>query len=204
MGRVFTLTSVTSLLLCLGTIVLWKLSYRVAASLRHRSHSGRVVIVESRRGILIWECMSQEADPRFGCGFWTYNERLDRPWASDWYWADSYVFGGQRHIAGITAAWGERLTPGLSDDPLRTTVTTSYTAWGISVPLAYIVSAFALPPIIWGTLRFRARRRMLNSRCVRCGYALAGNVSGTCPECGTRVTAPPRKLTQKAVPQCNE
>lgn len=48
--------------------------------------------------------------------------------------------------------------------------------------------AFAIYPVlafIRGPLRrYRRRRRGL---CVRCGYNLTGNVSGICPECGTRI-----------------
>lgn len=33
---------------------------------------------------------------------------------------------------------------------------------------------------------WRQRRRMLH-RCEYCGYNLSGNLSGVCPECGTRI-----------------
>lgn len=45
---------------------------------------------------------------------------------------------------------------------------------------AYPVLAFARGPV----RRWRRRRKGL---CVKCGYDLTGNVSGVCPECGTKV-----------------
>jgi len=44
-------------------------------------------------------------------------------------------------------------------------------------------------------LRARARRARRDARvrlghCAACDYDLTGNVSGVCPECGTRVLAP--------------
>ena len=38
------------------------------------------------------------------------------------------------------------------------------------------------------------RRRAAENRCLACGYDLRGNVSGVCPECGTR-TGGPRRMT---------
>jgi hypothetical protein len=43
-----------------------------------------------------------------------------------------------------------------------------------------------LEPSGWAEKR-RVRRRELG-QCVMCGYSLIGNVSGTCPECGTATT----------------
>jgi hypothetical protein len=48
------------------------------------------------------------------------------------------------------------------------------------VLLAYPALAFIRGPL----RRFRRRRKGL---CVRCAYNLTGNVSGTCPECGSQV-----------------
>jgi hypothetical protein len=35
----------------------------------------------------------------------------------------------------------------------------------------------------------RPRKRTRKDICAKCGYSLIGNVSGTCPECGTMITA---------------
>ena len=57
------------------------------------------------------------------------------------------------------------------------------------VPYGLAVAASAAVPGLWcgltvfGYRRLRHRRR--RGLCERCGYDLTGNVSGTCPECGT-------------------
>jgi len=40
---------------------------------------------------------------------------------------------------------------------------------------------------IWSRLRYSGLRRQMGL-CVRCGYDLTGNMTGTCPECGTPTT----------------
>jgi hypothetical protein len=59
------------------------------------------------------------------------------------------------------------------------------------VPQWLAVCFFALWPLLW--LAFRSRRlyarrcRRRLGLCLRCGYDLRGNTSGTCSECGTAV-----------------
>jgi hypothetical protein len=55
------------------------------------------------------------------------------------------------------------------------------------VPLAVGASWLAARP-----KRRREARRAANC-CTSCGYVLTGNVSGVCPECGTKVDRPPAK-----------
>lgn len=60
----------------------------------------------------------------------------------------------------------------------------------------WAVATASLTPVAWGAHRRRRRRRRGRSGlCRECGYSLAGNVSGVCPECGTRTgpasAAPP-------------
>jgi len=66
------------------------------------------------------------------------------------------------------------------------------TRFDIWVPLWIPFLFVALPT---GVLWYRDRcRRILPGRCQKCGYNLTGNVSGVCPECGTRIqTVEPRK-----------
>ena len=51
--------------------------------------------------------------------------------------------------------------------------------------VAFLFGACAAGPLLRGPVRrwHRARRGL----CVRCGYDLTGNISGVCPECGTRI-----------------
>ena len=58
-------------------------------------------------------------------------------------------------------------------------------------PLWSLTALFATYPTIAffrGPVRRWRRRR--NGWCVDCGYDLTGNVSGICPECGTRIQQP--------------
>jgi hypothetical protein len=61
-----------------------------------------------------------------------------------------------------------------------------------SVPIGALAVPFAIPPLAWALWyyrRDRLRRRVAEGRCAKCGYALTGNISGKCPECGTPITA---------------
>jgi hypothetical protein len=57
-------------------------------------------------------------------------------------------------------------------------------------------ASLAWPLLLFGSagvwLAIRARRRPAEpGRCPRCDYDLTGNVSGVCPECGTKLAKPP-------------
>ena len=62
--------------------------------------------------------------------------------------------------------------------------------WDFKLPLHFpffalvaIVVVPILPPVI-------KRKRRKRGLCVKCEYDLRGNVSGVCPECGTKIEAP--------------
>ena len=67
-------------------------------------------------------------------------------------------------------------------------ITPDVDVYGASAPLLglfLIFGAFPVYAFVMGPLqRFRHGRRGL---CVQCGYDLAGNTSGVCPECGTAI-----------------
>jgi len=54
-------------------------------------------------------------------------------------------------------------------------------------PLWIPVLVFLVVPAISAGRLVRHRYRRRHNLCVKCGYSLEGNVSGTCPECGTVV-----------------
>ena len=51
----------------------------------------------------------------------------------------------------------------------------------------FVVLFCIYPTIAFVRGPVRRWRRLRTGRCVRCGYNLAGNVSGRCPECGTEI-----------------
>jgi ABC-type ATPase with predicted acetyltransferase domain len=56
--------------------------------------------------------------------------------------------------------------------------------------LLRVAAILTLLPLVWlYGLHWRDRRaqRIAAGRCATCGYSLTGNLSGICPECGTRV-----------------
>ena len=65
------------------------------------------------------------------------------------------------------------------------------TMYAVSCPSSLVLALLAAYPtvaFIRGPVRRYGRRR--KGLCVKCGYDLTGNVSGTCPECGTEVKHP--------------
>lgn len=67
--------------------------------------------------------------------------------------------------------------------------------WGaVSFPIWMLVATLLLPPGVAYVLGpVRRRRRKARGLCVQCGYALIGNTSARCPECGTGVLATARR-----------
>ncbi len=58
----------------------------------------------------------------------------------------------------------------------------------IDTPLLPWAMIFSIWPSLW-LIRYPARRkksRMRRGLCLKCGYNLAGNTTGVCPECGTQ------------------
>ena len=48
---------------------------------------------------------------------------------------------------------------------------------------------------VWWAIRARAKPAMNRSKCSNCGYNLTGNLSGVCPECGTKLPTNPEAVT---------
>lgn len=64
-----------------------------------------------------------------------------------------------------------------------------------------VVGLFMLPLLrvtVWLRQSLRASHRRRQGRCISCGYNLAGNTSGTCPECGMRLHQKISKTTASA------
>ncbi len=83
--------------------------------------------------------------------------------------------------AGPVAEW--RLVPAVLRDGARLTVT---------VPLWIPVVVLGLAALVF----WRYDRAPAPGHCQKCGYDLTGNVSGTCPECGTPCPADAQTATR--------
>ncbi len=67
----------------------------------------------------------------------------------------------------------------------------SWLNWNIPCWLVLLLTA-VLPVLLFiSVVRRRSilSARMKNGSCLKCGYSLTGNVSGTCPECGMEIAA---------------
>jgi len=81
---------------------------------------------------------------------------------------------------------------------MRQTCMTSYAAtartWTVSCAAWFpFALSLAFATLVGGRTYYRYRRRRssrLHGHCVKCGYDLAGNLSGRCPECGTPTDSP--------------
>jgi hypothetical protein len=197
-----------SLLLCVATAALWVRSYwrvdslmlfpveyqRTTLWIDHRTtitqRSGRVYEADSRHGSLrllflyddggsyvrgeypaLWSSEDEEA----------VIERWS-PTATHWPGfalearpVPLFVYNGPAWMPG---------DPPLPPPPVGYTVRALYTPWLFWTFVTALLPAWAL--------RHRLRRlpRQSARRCLHCGYDLTGNVSGVCPECGTRRGSP--------------
>ena len=66
--------------------------------------------------------------------------------------------------------------------PEQQSVAMALVVVGVAVAVSGYVMALS-PLIRWGKQRERVKRGL----CPTCGYDFTGNVSGVCPECGTRL-----------------
>ena len=161
--RLLDLVTVLSTLLCATACVLWARSHMAGTSLL-RYDPPRVLDVISAGGLLRvgWgEMTSAEHAPPPG---WTVSRSSDdlRP-------GTTLGFGYER--------W-RRQSPGLSADTRLLTLP----YWSLALCSAGPPAARAWS---WRRRRHRARAGL----CPACAYDLTGNVSGTCPECGTPAPA---------------
>jgi hypothetical protein len=59
--------------------------------------------------------------------------------------------------------------------------------WGVQMSLGLIL---LVAPGIWAEARLpKKKQKPPEGLCQKCGYNLTGNVSGMCPECGTKIKA---------------
>jgi hypothetical protein len=200
LGRwLFHITALTSLLLCLGIAGAWARSNEIAERWLFSERPVR------------WDFMSVSGAIR--------SSRVEGP-DDDEDWTGSSTFSYIRYEPRHSDNTGIRLNPlmlGDDDSQLDDDARTQgFAGWGFVIcptpimspapprsystlfviPYWFPLLLTAIPPVIWlhpiGRLRRRSRLRL--NRCSNCGYALTGNMSGICPECGaaaSTVSTPP-------------
>ena len=208
--RLTTLLSALSLLLCVATAVVWVRSYwrmdRAALNSRrlHRAVSGGGGVFLER-----FDLIRRTGSWRNPAAPTTQTTEDYAAWRAvnggsgrRWEW-ETEPYRGRGEL--IRRAWGPELNRALpqvtaverkrrevfdnADGSLVADVLVGRRIW---VPYWLLFAATAALPVARGVARARRARRSRLNLCAACGYNLTGNVSGTCPECGTphAATAP--------------
>jgi hypothetical protein len=167
---IFMLASVLSLLLCMGTTVLWTRSYQNCD--RFWAGRGKIVwSVTSLKGTIRLEqteFFNPDPPAKLGCGLDSYG--MESVVAAFHASSQFAGFGGWRY----PYAYGP-LGSGWYTDNVE-----------LCVPDWFLLILFSIVPVV---RRARKHRRKPLGRCGHCGYNLFGNSSGICPECGAPIPA---------------
>jgi hypothetical protein len=170
--RIFSLASLLSLLLCVATVVLWIRTRGGSEGLQQSSEQlGWDVIFERGNLSVEWDRAGDESV--FEVMPLTHRQE------------DSFFEAYQTPLHGLGFDYkfaGFRVARARNPEVL----------WRVCVPGWFLWIFFLLLPCLW-LWRYRTRRRESYRRsqdlCMACGYALTGNTSGVCPECGTSIQA---------------
>ena len=195
--RLFTLTSVLSLILCAATAVLWILSYRRSIGIRYVHDSPginelvqvRYVVVALRGGVTLDLTHHHAATPE------SVNDLL-----SDHHWHKTLEVSSEsvKEIDAVNSKWSPYMPPQsylilpTSPAPLGFQFATRsgiykgnhYWAYSAAIPFWPVVVVLSVLPVLWmwrfRRLHSRAKRRL----CSVCGYDLRATPNRW-PECGT-------------------
>ncbi|UCC32457.1 MAG: hypothetical protein JSU86_09280 [Phycisphaerales bacterium] len=114
---------------------------------------------------------------------WYRYHRKGRGWSFRNFYRGPWPAGIQ--TANLSRPYKRRLADGSSVDYWSLSrVFLELPLWG----LCLIFGSYPTVMLFRGPIRRRWRRR--RGLCLNCGYNLTGNVSGICPECGTRIEKP--------------
>jgi hypothetical protein len=169
--------SALSLILLVGTMVIWVRSYRVYDRLMMEAQpDGRLLSVE--RGGLVGVSLRAIPTPREPT---TYRP-VERPRVT--YDADPLGSSLMAEWLGPSSGFWRRI--GFGYESRESFVGHSglmrVTAW--RVPFWAIALVTAAGPVYWARVRMKGWRRFKEGACVRCGYDLRATPD-RCPECGT-------------------
>jgi hypothetical protein len=186
--RLSAVASAISLLLCLATLGFWPTD-RQTTILMVPLPTGLSVGIDAGPDSTLWVrdqfATRQELDVVIGdtppwldprVALWDQARAPHEGHLLIWRWGSDHLLGGG---VGEMGHFYER------DDGI--------VRW-FAMPPWLAAAILAAPPAIWVRTWFRQskrRRRGAAGLCVSCGYSLAGNTSGVCPECGTKLKSPP-------------
>ncbi len=154
---------VISVVLLLGTVGLWVVSYEVAIGARVYTGLSHVQMQWSY-GTVEFSHQRHIGVRGHPLRFQTF---MDGGHPRTHRRADYGLLGFQRSVTRVVPL-------------VRRTV--ACPAWTLSLLLA-------CPPVLLARSMHRERHRLRHNLCVKCGYDLRGNVSGVCSECGAAVPA---------------
>jgi len=204
-GRVFTVVSAISLLLCAATIVVLQLTDAVGRSALFTTAKGTLIELKAQHGRVSLATVSNWPQPeklRF--------QRTGEDWRLLYPYRERMTRVVNTSLLGFTQLNGHiEMFLELDGSVMLLPYGRDGYHWASTSPLAYlqfqfslreIALAAAILPCFWTILRVRSRiRRQIalnRGLCRACGYDLTANASGVCPECGTAVPAKPNLLRQ--------
>ena len=178
MTRLLNLLTALSLLLCVAACGFWARGHWVRdwVSRLHLERNGNAV-----RGSE-WAFWSGDGDAAVGFTRYAWVDG-DEPFDVDWSRQMPVEWGWSTEAAGGSVF--RPGYPGFCYSPMGNPTDPNYSV-SIGVPLWFAALAFAILPIGRGVRWRLYRGRIRTGLCPACGYNLTGNVSGVCPECGSR------------------
>lgn len=168
--RLFTIATALSLVLCVATAVLWARSFRVQDSIAWQK-SDHILVASSQGRLWVFCWVSKPAGGAVPAQLRRETMQPQVLDVSRQRWVIHYF-----HLPGLTVRTG-------AADIARALFDVTISHWLAALAAAVLPARWIV--LYRGRWRREARRRA--GCCLTCGYNLAGNASGTCPECGTPI-----------------
>ena len=167
--RILTIASAVSLLLFVGTAIIWLGEFQPALAVGNHYVTADIQTHDAIY-VSVWEYTFDVKEV----------SRIDRPfirfsWDNWMYFSDETVgYDGKQFAIARTRFFGQPGRRGLW-----------MSRYFVKCPYWFVIGVCAILPLRWMMLR-----RVPPGHCACCGYNLTGNMSGVCPECGAAVVRP--------------
>lgn len=175
-----------SLLLCVAAIIMSFAGDTFLGTTPVGLHADRATFVSSDKGALRFWSLSVSPPPPSGVGITFLPQAVNVFDAAGQEALGSVVWEGPvaHPEHGFSVHARARVV-----SPLATGGRYGYTVRYDSIFVAWwlIALAFTLPPLGVAAIKRIRRARRRAGLCGKCAYDLTGNVSGICPECGTKI-----------------